>query len=92
MPVALIIWLNEFGAMRIPSILATMVSSFVRFAISAGTQLAPALACFEEHAVELPLPALMVGALHGRRPPVDHRWQPLNVAARPSRRSTDTPP
>lgn len=55
MPVTLLIRLNEFGAMRAPNILATMIASVVRFATAPGAQLVSALACFDENADDLPL-------------------------------------
>lgn len=54
-PMYFLMRLRELGAMKIPSVIAFMVASFVRFALSPSTDFVGALACFSEDTDELPL-------------------------------------
>lgn len=55
MPTALLMRMEEYGAIRLVSIPASMIAAFVRYALSANRHLDSALSCFEAHAEDLPL-------------------------------------
>lgn len=55
MPTALLMRMDELGAMRLVSITASMIAAFVRFALASTTKLDDALECFTVHVEDLPL-------------------------------------
>lgn len=55
MPTKLLLRLQEFGGPRTPSIVAAMIASYVRFALSPMTDLSSALRCCDEDPDSLPL-------------------------------------
>lgn len=55
MPMQVILQLKKFGGPRIPSVLESMISSYVRHALSASTDLDGALSVFAHDAETLPL-------------------------------------
>lgn len=55
MPTNMILKLNQFGGPKVPSLIATMIASHIRYALAENTDIDAALNVFANNAEELPL-------------------------------------